>query len=186
MPRPFVDNFIFFNSYPVEKLSAIVKWLTDNQLNDFYRNDDFSQQQQNTIIWYGTQQIVFPKYVFYNKNYTTKWQDFCTIIEPLVEFMQKQMSVLGEYQPWQVEINMMPPGTVIKPHIDNHVGVGEDYRVHIVISTNDAVEFFVDDKVKHFPQGTCFAFDNSKVHSVINNHKSLSRMHLVVDFKLRD
>jgi hypothetical protein len=186
MTRPFVDNFIFFDSYPVDKLSLVEQWLDNNQLDDFYRNDDFGRNPMfgDGSAFYGTKQILFPKFIFYNKNYTDEWQDLCTIIEPLIAFMQDQISAFGTYQPKQVELNIMPPGTVIKPHVDNHLGVGEDYRMHIVIDTNEAVEFIVEDRINHLTQGTCFAFDNSKMHSVTNGHDSVSRIHLVVDFKL--
>jgi hypothetical protein len=186
MTRPFVDNFIFFDSYPVNKISVVAQWLSNSNLDRYYRADDFAHNAKHyeEHNFHGITQIVFPDYVFADNNASPDWKGLCNVIRPLVEFMYQQISKFGRFRPKHVEINIMPPGSQIKKHCDDMEGVGSDYRMHLVLCTNDSVEFTVEDKSRHLPQGTCFAFDNSKAHEVVNRHAQLTRIHLVIDFEL--
>ena len=191
----FVDNFIFFDPHPIEKLTKLELFLNSINIELFQRNDAFAKharvEQKNAF--YGVNQIRFPDFIFaHDRNFKKRradlenhWKEFVLTFDPVIEFMTNQInSKFPPHYPAGAEINILPPGGAIKLHIDDHFGVGKDYRMHLVISTNDLVMFTVQNKDRHLPQGTCFIFDNSKIHSVANKHDSLSRMHLVVDFKL--
>ena len=190
----FVDNFIFFDPHPIEELTKLELLLNSMNIKPFARNDEFAEKNRDDTqhAFYGVNQLRFPDFVFkHDHNFKKRrdtlemhWKEFVLIFDPLIEFMTNQINLkFPLHYPAGAEINIMPPGEVIKPHSDDHWGVGKDYRMHLVISTNNLVRFTIQDKDKHLPQGTCFIFDNSKVHSVVNKHDSLSRIHLVVDFR---
>lgn len=112
-----------------------------------------------------------------------KWQELSEVIYPLVEYMRDQLNAkFPGHEPRTVFLNIMPPNTKVHKHSDTQEGVGIDYRVTIVLSTNDASELIVEGKGTHLPQGTCFAFDNSTIHEFHNNHLTQPRTHLVIDF----
>ena len=116
-------------------------------------------------------------------NIMKKWQEISEVINPLVEYMGEQLNAtFPGHQPRSVFLNIMPPNTKVHRHSDTQEGVGIDYRVTLVLSTNDASELIVEGKGTHLPQGTCFAFDNSTMHEFHNNHLTQSRTHLVIDF----
>lgn len=178
------DNFIFFDPYPVEQLEELNYFLKNGELssviidteNSYHKVPEFKEINH----------IFFPVGIFIESIYKKikGWSEIGDLVNPLVEFMSNQVNSRFEnHYPIEVQLNIMPPGTSILKHKDTHPGVGIDYRTHLVLSTNDLVEFIVEDNMITLPQGTCFAFDNSKLHEVHNNHVSLSRTHLIIDFK---
>lgn len=177
----FVDNFIFLDSYPIEKLKGIDAFLNNTDLTPYIT----PPRTHKIIVIKSINQILFPEFCFINKEYEQldEWKDLCSIVNPLVEFMSKQVdSKFKNHYPCHAEINSMPPNTKILKHKDDHYGVGIDYRVHLVLETNDDVEFIVEGNALSLPKGSCFIFDNSKLHEVHNNHSLLSRTHLVIDY----
>jgi|LauGreDrversion4_1035100.scaffolds.fasta_scaffold00612_19 hypothetical protein len=116
----------------------------------------------------------FPK-----RHRLEQWDLLCDIVSPLIAFMKSQLT--EECEPIGAEINVLPPGVNILPHVDRHPLLNETYRVHIVLCTNEKT-FMIGDLIPtHWPQGSCFIFDNTIRHGVENNGSS-PRAHLVVDF----
>lgn len=179
----FIDNFIFFDSYPVEKLKDINEFLEGNVIPYFTPYD-----VHKILILKSCNQILFPEFCFVNRAYNDipEWKEICNIVNPLVEFMTESVnSKFENHYPCHAEINIILPGSSMALHADDHFGVGEDYRTHLVLSTNDLVRFIVENKSTTLHQGTCFIFDNTKKHAVYNNHTSLSRAHLVIDYSTK-
>lgn len=107
------------------------------------------------------------------------WDHLCLLVDPLINFIK--ICLPEESEPIGTEINVLPPGVNILRHYDIHPLTKETYRVHIVLCTNEESLMISDTDSKHWAQGSCFIFNNSKHHSVENNGTS-SRSHLVVDF----
>ena len=185
----FEDNFIMFDPYPVSQLADINNFFDSNNLTTFIaESNSFSYRQ----IFGSAKQIKFPTEIFVHDQTITSrrndlsddWNELLCLLDPIVSFMTTQInSKFEQHYSLFSEINIMPPGSHIKAHYDQHEGVGKNYRMHLVLSTNSCVKFLVEGKNKMLPQGTCFVFDNSKKHEVINSHLSKSRTHLVIDFK---
>lgn len=147
--------------------------------NEFFRgkNDTFK----------GSQFLLIPNKIFCDTSYRNKLSlskvEYIDLIYPIAEHMKQQVvKYIGEgYVPYNAEINIIPPGGKIKPHIDNHYA-SSGPRLHTVLFTNPDVKFIITRESFHFESGTCFQFNNKLIHSVENNSKIDSRGHLVIDF----
>lgn len=170
---------------------------------DFLEKDLTDFKKDNKIrggFFDGSTFIRFPNATFVNDNsiydflYDTNfcginsfpkrhrlehWNTLCSIVSPLIEFMKS--CLIEECEPIGAEINVLPPGVNILSHVDRHPLLNETYRVHIVLCTNEQAHMLGDKEPTHWPQCSCFIFDNTIRHSVENNGTS-PRAHLVVDF----
>ena len=99
--------------------------------------------------------------------------------KPLFDHIATQLG--NEYLMWGAELNSVPAGSTVKPHCDRHFYSDYTTRVHVVLKTNDDVEFVFENQTKNFKEGECFIFNNKLTHGIINNGIT-ARLHLVVDF----
>jgi hypothetical protein len=77
-------------------------------------------------------------------------------------------------------------GSTIKEHRDYQLGYEEGrVRVHIPVTTNPAVEFFLDGHRIDMAEGECWYLDFNLPHRVKNEGAS-DRIHLVLDCELND
>ena len=77
-------------------------------------------------------------------------------------------------------INRLMPGAKVLRHSD-----GKDLyysRYHVVLETNDDVEFLCGDETANMKAGECWWFNNSEEHEVTNNGKT-QRIHLIADIR---
>ena len=80
----------------------------------------------------------------------------------------------------RVLINRLPPCAKVLPHSD-----GENLyysRYHVVLQTNDLIEFRCGQEYASMREGEVWWFDNSVEHEVIN-HGDTPRIHLIVDIR---
>lgn len=85
-----------------------------------------------------------------------------------------------------VRLLRLAPGALIKEHRDHALGL--DYgevRIHVVVTTNPAVECRIDGQSYHWREGQCWYADFGRPHSFANRGDS-ERVHLVLDCKLDD
>ena len=173
-----------------------------DRLNNFLKTDLSPYERSNSyrpgffdgsvFIRYPNASLVKDEHV-YNYLYTTnfngiknhphrfideKWNSLVKLTEPLVNHILGVLPVPCEAI--AAEINILPPGVNILPHVDKHQLLQETHRVHIVLDTNDKVFMFGDKEEKHWPKGSCFIFDNTLRHNVKNDGNT-NRAHLVVD-----
>lgn len=84
-----------------------------------------------------------------------------------------------------IRLMALYPGAEIKPHKDRGCAYADGvYRIHIPISTNPAVEFYLEGERIVMEEGSCWYLDFSKTHQIINRSDQV-RVHLVID-GLRD
>jgi len=80
----------------------------------------------------------------------------------------------------------LEPGAEIKPHKDHELGYEDgNFRLHIPITTNDKVNFTLDNKLLKMLPGECWYTNVNYTHSVSNNGE-VNRIHLVIDGKRND
>jgi hypothetical protein len=80
----------------------------------------------------------------------------------------------------------LEPGAEIKPHKDHELGYEDgNFRLHIPITTNDNVNFTLDNKRLKMLPGECWYTNVNYTHSVSNNGE-VDRIHLVIDGKRND
>lgn len=85
-----------------------------------------------------------------------------------------------------IRILKLASGAHIKPHCDEHLNYFSGFvRLHIVIITNDQVEFIANNESLKMLEGQCWYADFSKTHST-TNHGKHDRIHLVMDLEVND
>jgi hypothetical protein len=187
----FVDNLIIFESFPIALLSPINLFLLKKELDPFLYKEFTKKRFANPKNpFHKVNLIRFPINIFQEVNYeifkNLEAIELYRLTKPLVDFMTKQInSKFKNYVPAYSEISILNPNFTLGRHTDQHPVVGSDFRMHLVLSTNDLVEFIIEDKKNYFPQGSCFIFDNTREHEVYNRHPELSRTHLIVDFTVK-
>lgn len=78
------------------------------------------------------------------------------------------------------------PGAVIKPHRDFRLAYADgEVRVHVPITTDDAVEFLHDGTPVDMAPGECWYMDFTMTHAVTNRGTE-PRVNLVVDCEVND
>jgi hypothetical protein len=170
--------------YPLEQIIPVEKWLKNTDLTPYFGDN---ARRGWRYQFTGSLYIPFTRYLSrLDYKESAEWTEFCERIFPLIEYMQRQISKQRgrEYKPKVAEINILPAGGRILPHVDQASGSDIMERVHLVLYTNHNALFTIDNKTKHFPQGSCFVFDNTVLHDVVNNSTTSDRAHLVVDFGL--
>jgi hypothetical protein len=184
-----IPKLELFKSIPVDELKEVTDFLQIEDLSEHASSLEQLKQIRGEGLYAfgGSTLLCFPKKVFCDRNYrlNPNLNDrVLDIVYPLVAFMWKQLTEFSnkEFYPCFAEINIMPPNSEISTHSDSVEGIGIYPRVHLVLFSNDNVDFVVDNTTYHLPTGTCFVFNNSLLHSVVNHSAFFSRAHLVVDF----
>ena len=78
------------------------------------------------------------------------------------------------------------PGGVIDEHCDYDLSYAHgDVRVHVVLGTGPAVEFYVDGERVAMSAGECWYLDLARPHRVVNRGSD-DRIHLVLDLGVDD
>ena len=75
----------------------------------------------------------------------------------------------------------MAPGGVIHPHRDTNASAKWPHKIHVPLTTNDKVTFFVEGKGYHFPEGEAVEVNNMGLHAVTNKGES-PRIHLIFEY----
>lgn len=81
----------------------------------------------------------------------------------------------------RVMLARMPPGGEIKPHQDTNVAARWPHKIHVPLTTNDRVAFWIDGRAYHLPVGEAFEVNNMAVHAVRNDGDS-DRIHLIFEY----
>lgn len=106
----------------------------------------------------------------------------------LLEKLPYINSILNEWKCEKEAVRLLAlyPGSEIKPHTDKGCSYQDgSFRVHIPITTNPNVYFFVSDINYKLMPGSCWYMDFSEVHCVRNLGQT-TRVHLVIDAKRND
>ncbi|TAJ50561.1 MAG: aspartyl beta-hydroxylase [Nevskiaceae bacterium] len=75
----------------------------------------------------------------------------------------------------------MPAGSAIKPHIDASRSASWPHKIHVPITTNQQVRFYVDPCAYHLEVGYAYEVNNLVTHSVVNGGNT-SRIHLIFEY----
>jgi hypothetical protein len=81
----------------------------------------------------------------------------------------------------RVMLASMPPGSMIRPHIDANPSAKWPHKIHVPLSTNPAVTCFFGGSEYHFPPGDAVEVDNLGPHWVRNGGDT-DRVHLVFEY----
>jgi hypothetical protein len=79
----------------------------------------------------------------------------------------------------------MAPGGVIHPHRDTNASAKWPHKIHVPLTTNDKVTFYVEGQGYHFAEGEAVEVNNMGLHAVANAGDS-NRIHLIFEYYDRD
>jgi hypothetical protein len=83
-----------------------------------------------------------------------------------------------------VRLLKLDAGAVIKEHRDAELSFENgEMRIHIPVTTNEKVEFYLDKERMYLKNGECWYMNFNLPHSIINNSND-DRIHLVIDAKV--
>jgi hypothetical protein len=101
------------------------------------------------------------------------------LAKPFFDYANNQLGT--DFLFWGAELNSVPLGVSVASHYDKHFYSEYATRVHVVLQTNNQVNFQFEKSTHHFAEGECFLFNNKLTHGIQNNGTT-DRLHLVMDF----
>ena len=108
------------------------------------------------------------------------WNRLGEYAQPVVDEI-----VARNYEPGGVVIRSMavrlPAGARITPHVDEHESLRLSHRVHLPLTTNPRVRFFIDGVPYRFEPGRAVEVNNQLSHSVMNDSAD-DRVHFIFDY----
>jgi hypothetical protein len=81
----------------------------------------------------------------------------------------------------RVMLARMAPGGIIRPHVDRNRAARWPHKIHVPITTNDNVTFFVDRQGYKLQVGRAYEINNMAEHAVANQGDS-DRIHLIFEY----
>lgn len=108
------------------------------------------------------------------------WLEWRELLKPvLAEAVRSYEYSRGVYP--RVMLARLPPGGVIRPHIDANLAAKWPHKIHVPISTNPMVVCFFGGEEHHFPEGEAVEVNNLHPHWVRNDGNT-HRIHLIFEY----
>ena len=112
------------------------------------------------------------------------WGEFQALLEPIMAQATAPYGYARGGFP-RIMLARMAPGGVIHPHIDASPSAKWPHKIHVPLTTNPGVVFFIKPQNYHFPVGQAVEVNNLDVHAVANQGDS-DRIHLIFEYFDRD
>jgi hypothetical protein len=114
------------------------------------------------------------------RNNERLWDQWAPLLKPvLTKATQPYGYADGNYP--RVMLARMAPGGVIHPHRDANPAAKWPHKIHVPLTTNDKVAFFVAGVPYYFPVGEAVEVNNMAVHAV-KNEGDTDRIHLIFEY----
>ena len=110
--------------------------------------------------------------------------DWRSLLEPVLTQATESLGYARGDYPRIMLANMAPCG-VIHPHRDTNASAKWPHKIHVPLTTNDKVRFFIEGKDYHFPEGEAVEVNNMGLHAVTNEGDT-PRIHLIFEYYDRD
>ncbi|HEY4030678.1 MAG TPA: aspartyl/asparaginyl beta-hydroxylase domain-containing protein [Caulobacteraceae bacterium] len=108
------------------------------------------------------------------------WSQWRALLEPVMEQAVRSYGYARGRFP-RVMFARMKPGGVIHPHIDANPAAKWPHKIHVPVTTHDAVVSFFGGGERHFPVGEAVEVDNLGPHWVRNGGDA-ARVHLIFEY----
>lgn len=109
-----------------------------------------------------------------------RWAEWRALLEPVMVAATKPYGYARGAYP-RIMLARMAKGGVIHPHRDANPSAKWPHKIHVPLTTNDKVTFFVDGVGYHLPVGEAAEVNNMGVHAVANEGDS-DRIHLIFEY----
>lgn len=86
-------------------------------------------------------------------------------------------------EPMRCLVARLPPGAVVRAHVDRAPYFAKTLRLHVPLQTHDQAWMICGGLSFRMAEGEVWVLNNSTTHAVWNAHPSRSRTHLICDFR---
>lgn len=107
------------------------------------------------------------------------WPEWRERLQPVLDAAIRDYGYSNVAFP-RVMLARMAPGGVIQPHVDAGPAARWPNKVHVVLTSNPQVEFWIDGHCYHLDEGHAYEVNNLAVHAVRNGGDS-DRIHLIFE-----
>ncbi len=162
--------------FDANRLQADLEKVTDNEWISHYNPDDYNGIWQIAALMSpaGSQSNIWSCSIPEICSATPLLKR-CDYFKEALDQLELPMS--------SVRLMKLAPKAVIKPHSDSFSD--QEVRIHIPVTTNPDVDFFLDGETVLMQTGSCWYLDFRRQHSVLNRG-DYSRTHLVIDAHRND
>jgi hypothetical protein len=108
------------------------------------------------------------------------WPEWSPLLEPVLAKATEPYGYADGSFP-RIMLARMAPGGVIHPHRDANPAAKWPHKIHLPLTTNEKVTFFVDGVGYHFPVGRAVEVNNMALHAV-KNEGDTDRIHLIFEY----
>lgn len=127
----------------------------------------------------------------YNNKHGTKWkeEDFAVPTELLREVKELQ-DLMGDMVKWSVRSHFLKlkPGGFFPPHRDHVYGEPTSFRLIVPIANCNPpnARFMIEDRTLFWEEGTMYAVDTAKMHTLFNASPNMDSVWLVINARVCD
>jgi len=108
------------------------------------------------------------------------WAQWRGRLEPVLAAATKPYGYTNFVYP-RVMFARMAPGGIIQPHVDAGPAARWPHKIHVPLTTNPQVEFFIDGICHTLREGQAYEVNNLVPHAVRNRGDS-DRIHLIFEY----
>jgi hypothetical protein len=108
------------------------------------------------------------------------WSEWRPLLEPVLAKATEPYGYADGSFP-RIMLARMAPGGVIHPHRDANPAAKWPHKIHLPVTTNERVTFFVGGVGHHFGVGRAVEVNNMAVHAV-KNEGDTDRIHLIFEY----
>ncbi len=163
-------------------VSSIIKDILEIQESKW--DEENKDKPNNFYEFKHTKHIVF-KFVNDFQDCTKSyefpiWESWKDRIQPVLDKAVQPYGYKGGVFS-RIMLAKLTAGGMIKAHVDGNGAATFPHKIHIPISTNDKVSFFVNPKLYHFDIGFAYEVNNLTVHYA-ENQGTEDRIHLIFEY----
>ena len=108
------------------------------------------------------------------------WPAWRALVEPVLHAATRAYGYARGAYP-RILLARMPPGGVILPHVDANPAALWPHKIHVPLTTNARVGFFIDPHTHHLEVGQAYEVNNLGLHAVRNDGDT-QRIHLIFEY----
>ncbi len=166
--------------FDIEKLQADLKKFREDDWIAHYNKSHYEGDWDIIALRAdeGNKYKIFSPYEVTDKMADTEHMAKCSYFKEVLDSLKCQKNT--------VRLMRLKPGAIIKEHTDYNLSLDDvELRLHIPITTNPQMEFYLDKKRVVLQEGECWYLNFNLIHS-LKNGGSTDRVHMVIDCSVND
>lgn len=166
--------------FNVEKLQAEVNAFSEEDWILHYNKRDYEGDWHIIALKSveGNKYKIFSPFEVHEPTQYTEHMEKCPYIKEVLDSLPIEKTT--------VRLMRLRPGAIIKEHTDYNLSIDDkELRLHIPVTTNPKMEFYVDKQPISLKEGECWYINFNLMHS-LKNGGDTPRTHLVIDCEVND